>query len=145
VRCVRVGETGLSGLDDGLCPVAEVELVQDVGHVVGDRLGRQEECFSDLSVVVPIGDEAEHLSLAIGESREWDRLAAAASNDASILSAAPGPNVTCPPATDRIVPIRPTVTVAAATGQVSGDFERHGGLWRCFSSLDVALMALPGD
>jgi hypothetical protein len=51
-----VAESGVARSDDGRRPLGHLELGQDVGHVVGDGLGRQEHLLTDLRVAQPGGD-----------------------------------------------------------------------------------------
>ena len=41
-----------------LRPVGDVELAEDVGHVIGDRLGAQRELVDDLRVAPALRDQA---------------------------------------------------------------------------------------
>jgi hypothetical protein len=66
-------ESGVAGGDDRLGPFGQLELAEDVGHVVGHGLGRQEHLLGDLAVGQPGGDPVEDLALTIGQLREWCR------------------------------------------------------------------------
>ncbi len=63
-------EAGFSGADDGLGPVGHLKFGEDVGDMVADGLFAEDEATSDSEVVVPLGDELEHLVLTFGEGSE---------------------------------------------------------------------------
>src|SRR5690606_36926863 len=60
-------KAGVPGHDDRVGPVADVELREDAGDVVTHRLGAHVEHHRDGAVVMPSGDQLEHLVLAAGE------------------------------------------------------------------------------
>ena len=62
---------GVPGADDHLGPVRGLQLREDAGHVVPDRLRRQVERTGDLGVVPACRDQVEHLGLPLGELGEW--------------------------------------------------------------------------
>src|SRR5215204_2327025 len=63
-------EPGLSGAECGLLAVGYLQLVEDIGDVVGDRLGTQGQESGDFGVRSTLRHEVQHLTLAVGESRE---------------------------------------------------------------------------
>src|SRR4051794_31076037 len=66
-RGARFDESGLVGVDDGLCSVAEVEFGVDACDVGLDGRVADDELRGDLGVGVAAGDELEYLELARGE------------------------------------------------------------------------------
>ena len=60
-------EAGITSKDDRLAAFGQVELRQDHGDVVGDRLGREEQCLSDLDVGEACGEFVEDQPLTVGE------------------------------------------------------------------------------
>src|SRR6478609_2047859 len=66
-RSGQVEELLAHGVHDGLHAGVELQLLQDVADVVLDRVLGDEQLLGDLTVVEPLGDEAQHLELAIGE------------------------------------------------------------------------------
>jgi hypothetical protein len=62
------------GVDHGLHPRVQVQLLEDVAHVVLDRVLRDVELAGDLAVAHALGHELEDLELAVGEpgvGTEW--------------------------------------------------------------------------
>src|SRR6478735_7148091 len=55
------------GVHDGLHAGVELQLLQDVADVVLDRVLGDEELLGHLTVVEPLGHEAQDLELALGE------------------------------------------------------------------------------
>ena len=47
-----------------------MELREDIGHVVAHRLQVDPQLVGDRRVPLPVGDEREHLTLALGQGRE---------------------------------------------------------------------------
>src|SRR6478752_4247063 len=71
VTCVlSPTQSGVAGPDDRLGAVGCLQLGEDVGDVVADRLGGEVERRRDLRVVLPGRDQVEDLELALGELRE---------------------------------------------------------------------------
>src|SRR4051794_12305474 len=66
-RSARFNEPGLVRVHDGLCPVAELKLREDVRDVGLNRRFGDDELGGDLRVGVPASDELEHLELARGQ------------------------------------------------------------------------------
>src|SRR5262245_2717760 len=64
---VSLDEAGLVGEHDGLDPVAEAELLEDVGDVGLDGCLADEELLPDLVVGQAAGDEPQNIPLARGE------------------------------------------------------------------------------
>src|SRR5215213_1693359 len=63
-------EPGLAGAECGLLAVGYLQLVEDIGDVVGNRLGTQGQESGDFGVGGTLHYEVQHLTLAVGESRE---------------------------------------------------------------------------
>src|SRR5918994_7621512 len=63
-------EPGLAGAECGLLAVGYLQLVEDIGDVVGDRLGTQGRESGDFGVRGTLRHEVQHFTLAVGESRE---------------------------------------------------------------------------
>src|SRR3954454_1738744 len=63
-------QAGLAGLDDGVAAVGEMQLGEDGGDVVGDRLRGQVETRSDLGVTEARSHGVEDLALAFRELGE---------------------------------------------------------------------------
>src|SRR5919205_1084059 len=57
----------LPGTDDGLGPISNLQLGEDVRDVVAHGLGAQMELFRDGGVGVSLRDEVQDLALAVGE------------------------------------------------------------------------------
>src|SRR5213595_3580737 len=57
-------------LDDRGGAVGDLELAEDVRHVVAHRLQREHEVVGDHGVALAGGDELEDLPLAVGQGRE---------------------------------------------------------------------------
>src|SRR5438552_9813843 len=55
------------GVDDRLHPRMQVQLLEDVAHVVLDRVLGDVEVLGDLAVAHALGHELQHLELAVGE------------------------------------------------------------------------------
>src|SRR6266545_7891924 len=72
VLCGWMGgaEPGVTGPDDGRGPVGDLQLGQDVGHVVANRFLAEREPFGDSSVGPPGGDEVEDVVFAGGQAGE---------------------------------------------------------------------------
>src|SRR5205823_3210451 len=60
-------ESCLAGADDGLGAVGNLKSGEDVGDVVADGFGAEDQFVADLGVVAGGGDEVEDLVLALGE------------------------------------------------------------------------------
>src|SRR5215210_4118085 len=60
----------LSGANDGLSTVGDLQLGEDVRDVVAHRLRTQRELLCDGRVWATLGDEVQDLALAVGERRE---------------------------------------------------------------------------
>src|SRR3954451_17584760 len=73
-RLLEVEQLLADGVDDGLHAGVEVQLLEDVAHVVLDRVLRDVELVGDLTVREPLGHELEHLELAVGQLRRRDLL-----------------------------------------------------------------------
>src|SRR5438445_2775803 len=69
IWAVQVDELLAHGVEHRLHARMEVELLEDVAHVVLDRVLRDVQPASDLTVGEPVGREAEHLELPVGELR----------------------------------------------------------------------------
>src|SRR5918993_3966611 len=63
-------EPGLAGAECGLLAVGYLQLMEDIGDVVGDRLGTQGQEPGDFGVRGTLRHEVQHLTLAVSESRE---------------------------------------------------------------------------
>src|SRR5215207_2231418 len=63
-------EPGLAGAECGLLAVGYLQLMEDIGNVVGNRLGTQGQEPGDFGVGGTLHHEMQHLTLALGESRE---------------------------------------------------------------------------
>src|SRR5215208_2741704 len=63
-------EPGLAGAECGLLAVGYLQLMEDIGDVVGNRLGAQGQEPGDFGVGGTLHHEMQHLTLAVGESRE---------------------------------------------------------------------------
>src|SRR5215203_6885953 len=63
-------EPGLAGAECGLLAVDYLQLLEDIGDVVGNRLWAQGQEPSDFGVGGTLHHEVQHLTLAVGESRE---------------------------------------------------------------------------
>src|SRR5215208_3370550 len=63
-------EPGLSGAKCGLLAVGYLQLVEDIGDVVGNSLGAQGQQPGDFGVRGALRHEVQHLTLAVGESGE---------------------------------------------------------------------------
>src|SRR5215212_4157573 len=63
-------EPGLAGAECGLLAVGYLQLVEDIGDVVGNRLGAQGQEPGDFSVRGTVRHEVQHLTLAVGQSGE---------------------------------------------------------------------------
>ena len=70
---VVLAKTGFSGPEDGLRSVGYLQLGEDVRYVVAHGLGAHKQEFGDPGVVVALGYEVEHLTLAGGELGEGFR------------------------------------------------------------------------
>src|SRR5215217_9254039 len=57
------------GVDDGLHPRVQVQLLEDVPDVVLDGVLRDVELLGDVAVVEPLGNQLQDLHLAVGEPR----------------------------------------------------------------------------
>ena len=73
-----LGQSILVGEDDGLDPVAQVQLGQGVGDVRLDRGLAEEEFLGDLAVGQAARHEREDLAFAVGEARQGLLLASRA-------------------------------------------------------------------
>src|SRR5690348_9553120 len=65
-----VTETGLPRADDRLRPIRHLQLSEDAGHVVADRLQAEEELISDRLIVPAGGDQGENLPFPLGQLGE---------------------------------------------------------------------------
>ena len=63
----RAEQVTLIGQDDGLRPVADIQLLQDPRDVGLDRRVAEEQLAADFGVGQTLRDEPEHVSLARGE------------------------------------------------------------------------------
>src|SRR4051794_32314686 len=63
----RAVAEGFLGDDGGLDPVADLKLLQDVGHVMLDCLLGQGELLADLLVALALGDALQNLALPLGQ------------------------------------------------------------------------------
>src|SRR5215204_6470590 len=63
-------QPGLSGADDGVCPVGHLQLRKDVGNVIAHGVGADKQACGDLGVGVTLGYELECFHLAGGELGE---------------------------------------------------------------------------
>ena len=63
-------EPGLAGAKCGLLAVGYLQLVEDIGDVVGNRLGAQGQQPGDFGVRGTLRHEVQHLTLAVGQSGE---------------------------------------------------------------------------
>src|SRR5215213_2061767 len=63
-------EPGLACAECGLLAVGYLQLMEDIGDVVGNRLGAQGQEPGDFGVRGTLHHEVQHLTLAVGESRE---------------------------------------------------------------------------
>src|SRR5687767_986304 len=61
-RRADLGQPGVSGADDRLCPVSHLQLAEDVGDVVAHRLQAEEQRVGDLLIVPTSGDEGQDLA-----------------------------------------------------------------------------------
>jgi hypothetical protein len=59
--------TRLSCPDDGLDPVGDLELVEDIGEVIAHRFGTENQALCNLGIVVSLGQQREDLTLALGQ------------------------------------------------------------------------------
>src|SRR3954454_17885852 len=73
-RLLEVEQLLADGVDDGLHAGVEVQLLEDVAHVVLDRVLRDVELVGDLTVREALSHELEHLELAVGQLRRRDLL-----------------------------------------------------------------------
>src|ERR1700730_5786523 len=71
-----VEQAMLGGPDGGLRPRAPIQLPEDVGDVMLDRLVRQEEVGGDLLVGLAVGGQPEHPLLLVGERGAGDLVGA---------------------------------------------------------------------
>src|SRR5207253_3008784 len=62
------------GVDDRLHPRVQVQLLEDVAHVVLDRVLGDVEVLGDLAVAHALGHELQHLELAVGETGRGELL-----------------------------------------------------------------------
>ena len=95
-------EAGITSKDDRLAAFGQVELRQDHGDVVGDRLGREEQCLPDLDVGEARGELVEDQPLTVGELRER-RGGSGGPSPKNVRSrgASAVPNTACPAAAER--------------------------------------------
>ena len=49
------------------CPVLASSFIEDVGEVIGDGFFGEAEGLGDLAIAFALGDELEHLDLALGQ------------------------------------------------------------------------------
>src|SRR5215207_10097935 len=63
-------EPGLAGAECGRLAVGYLQLVEDIGDVVRDRLGTQGQQPGDFGVRGTLRHKVQHFTLAVGESRE---------------------------------------------------------------------------
>src|SRR5215207_7892583 len=63
-------EPGLAGAERGLLAVGYLQLMEDIGDVVGNCLGAQGQEPDDFGVGGTLRHEVQHFTLAVGESRE---------------------------------------------------------------------------
>ena len=73
MRRSALTEAGVAGSHDGLGAGGDVELGEDVGDMVAERLGAHAEPRRDLAVVEPPGHQVEDLGLACGEIGQMQR------------------------------------------------------------------------
>src|SRR6516225_4522845 len=66
----NLSHAGVPGLDDGLGPVGDLQLGQDVGHVVADGLVTERQTGCDRGVGAALGEQIEHLAFPAGQLRE---------------------------------------------------------------------------
>src|SRR5207248_60079 len=70
----------ISGAHNGLCPISDLELAEDIGDMVLHRLGTQHQLPGNRSIALALGDQVEDLALTLSEVREghgrcrrWER------------------------------------------------------------------------
>ncbi len=49
------------------CPVLATSFIEDVGEVIGDGFFSEAQGLGDLAIAFALGDELEHLDLALGQ------------------------------------------------------------------------------
>ena len=49
------------------CPVLTTGFIEDVGEVIGDGFFGEAQGLGDLAIAFALGDELEHLDLALGQ------------------------------------------------------------------------------
>ena len=59
-------QTRLPGLDNGLRPVGDLQLIKNIGNVVADRFGADVEMLGNRLIVFPVGNSLKYLSFAVG-------------------------------------------------------------------------------
>ena len=57
-RCLIGAEAGLAGANDRLRPIRDLQLAEDVRHVVLHRLDAQHQHFGDLMIAAALRDQA---------------------------------------------------------------------------------------
>ena len=135
LRWPIIGQACAAGGQDRFGPVGDLQLGQDVGHMVGDRLGSEVQCLTDRGVVLTVGDEGQDVPLAIGEL--WKHHRPGRRRVEPIEEAFGGPwaedDVTAsgsPDCVHDVVLAGPFEEVSAGTGpEVSVALGRHGERW----------------
>src|SRR3712207_9411931 len=69
-----IRDIGVTGVQTCALPILQLELLEDVAHVVLHGVLADEQLAGDLAVVEPLGHEAEHLELSIGQRSEERRV-----------------------------------------------------------------------
>src|SRR6516164_105844 len=63
-------EPGVAGFDDGLGAVGDLEFGEDVGYVVADGFGAEEQLAGDVGVAAALGEQRQDLAFAFGQFGE---------------------------------------------------------------------------
>src|SRR5215469_18906507 len=67
LRSLVVAKTRFACPQHGLRPISNLQLTEDIGDVIGDRLGTEDESLGDGGVALTLGYEVEDLPLALRE------------------------------------------------------------------------------
>ena len=67
---LKSSKSCFAGPDDGLGPVGDLQLGEDVRDVVAYGLGAQRQLFRDGGIWMALGDEVQDLTLPVGEGRK---------------------------------------------------------------------------
>src|SRR4030095_3948326 len=67
ITCLKSDETALFRLEGGLCPIANLQLSEDVGYVILYCAFGKEERTGDFSIAGALSYKAKYLEFAFGE------------------------------------------------------------------------------